>query len=113
MKEEVSFSSSSGASAAEDQTLAQLSGDLYLPSSSSSARQVPVIVVVAGSGPIDRDGNAKSMPFNTSNRFADHVIARSEGHEGRECAVLTYDKRGIGKSAKHGDKGDAVSGTGA
>ena len=97
MKEEVSFSSSG----------AKLSGDLYLPS--NSERQVPVIIVVAGSGPIDRDGNAKAMSFNTSNRFADHVIGRSEGHEGRECAVLTYDKRGIGKSAKHGDKGDAVS----
>ncbi|EJK50069.1 hypothetical protein THAOC_30998 [Thalassiosira oceanica] len=75
MKEEVSFSSSNASAVegqTEDQTLARLSGDLYLPS--STTRQVPVIIVVAGSGPIDRDGNAKSMSFNTSNRFAEHVM---------------------------------------
>mmetsp|Transcript_1797 Transcript_1797/g.4245 ORF Transcript_1797/g.4245 Transcript_1797/m.4245 type:complete len:353 (-) Transcript_1797:150-1208(-) len=102
---EVSFPSS-------DDTF-QLYGDLTLPSAPSTSANgddeattgtlLPAIVIVAGSGPIDRNGNAPSMrmKLNTSNRFAEHMSSRSSD---RPIAVLSYDKRGVGKSKRSGDK---------
>mmetsp|Transcript_23697 Transcript_23697/g.50716 ORF Transcript_23697/g.50716 Transcript_23697/m.50716 type:complete len:366 (+) Transcript_23697:80-1177(+) len=76
-------------------------GDLTLPSShdgdESESEKMPAIVIVAGSGPIDRNGNAPSLRLNlhTSDRFSDHVSRRRPE---RAIAVLSYDKRGVGKS---------------
>lgn len=103
---EVSFPSSDGTF--------RLYGDLYLPpvsppSSScndeASANSLsPAIVIVAGSGPIDRNGNIPSfrINLNTSNRFAEHMSSRRSPHS--PIAFLLYDKRGVGKSKKKGDK---------
>ena len=68
--------------------------------------RIPAIVIVAGSGPIDRNGNVPGLPglrlfLNTSNRFADHMMAPGRV---RDVAVLSYDKRGVGKSLKGGDR---------
>ena len=43
--------------------------------------------------PIDRNGNAPNLHlnFNTYNRIAEHMNAQA-------IAVLSYDKRGVGKS---------------
>mmetsp|Transcript_9544 Transcript_9544/g.28651 ORF Transcript_9544/g.28651 Transcript_9544/m.28651 type:complete len:343 (-) Transcript_9544:103-1131(-) len=83
----------------------QIFGDLYLPTGadeSSASPTFPAIVIVSGSGPIDRDGNVPGillgMKLNTSNRFADLFSSH------RQISVLTYDKRGVGKSVKQGDK---------
>lgn len=66
-----------------------------------AASKVPGVVIVAGSGPTDRDGNNPLIlgEVNTYKEIA-HYLA-STG-----IAVLRYDKRGIGRSA-----GLALSGT--
>lgn len=54
----------------------------------------PLVVMVHGSGPTDRDSNAKGMPMNIFKELSDVVVA--EGF-----VSIRYDKRGIG-----GSKGD-------
>mmetsp|Transcript_5894 Transcript_5894/g.9106 ORF Transcript_5894/g.9106 Transcript_5894/m.9106 type:complete len:353 (-) Transcript_5894:150-1208(-) len=90
--------------------MVELYGRLSLPvahqvqsSDISSSHQIPAIVIIQGSGPIDRDGNAPSMrlKLNTSNRFAEHILKRPDD---RCMAVLSYDKRGVGKSTKDDDQ---------
>lgn len=54
----------------------------------------PLVVMVHGSGPTDRDSNAKGMPMNIFKQLSDLVVA--EGF-----ASIRYDKRGVG-----GSKGD-------
>ena len=53
--------------------------------------------------PIDRNGNFPSMHMNLNiyNRFAEHTSSRSTEHG---IAVLSYDKRGVGKSKNPNDK---------
>lgn len=78
--------------------LVTIYGNLTLPNNSSTDKtQIPAILIINGSGPIDRDGNVPSlmMKFNTSNRFADHVSQRPAD---KPIAVFCYDKRGVGKS---------------
>ena len=59
----------------------------------------PAVIIVHGSGPIDRNGNAimafpqPSMKLNTQNKLARVLV-----EETNNMAVLCYDKRGIGKS---------------
>ena len=93
--EEIYFPSADGSLA--------LHGNLTLPSTEYGDAPIPAILIINGSGPIDRDGNVPSMKmqFNTSNRFADHMSARSAD---KPIAVLCYDKRGVGKSVIKGDK---------
>ncbi|NLU41314.1 MAG: alpha/beta hydrolase, partial [Firmicutes bacterium] len=66
-----------------------------------AAGKVPGVVIVAGSGPTDRDGNNPLIPgeVNTYKEIAHYLASRG-------VAVLRYDKRGIGGSA-----GLALSGT--
>src|SRR5690606_14895557 len=66
----------------------QLSGTICLPSESG---RFPVIIMIHGSGPLDRDEN---MPLQKLNVF--NVIAHSLARQG--FASLRYDKRGCGKS---------------
>lgn len=99
MIEEVSFPSADG-------TL-KLYGDLSLPPDDDGPHKkalLPAIVIVNGSGPIDRHGNIPKMKLklNTSNQFAKHMV--EDRPAGRSIAVLSYDKRGVGKSIKKGDK---------
>jgi uncharacterized protein len=51
----------------------------------------PLVVMVHGSGPTDRDSNAKGMPMNIFKELSDLVV--SEGF-----ASIRYDKRGVGAS---------------
>jgi pimeloyl-ACP methyl ester carboxylesterase len=93
---EVSFPSS-------DETFT-LFGTLTL---SSTEEPTPAVLIIAGSGPIDRNGNVQgilgtpigAMKLNTSNRFAEFF----NGTE-RPIAVLSYDKRGVGESISARDK---------
>ncbi|MGR3763180.1 alpha/beta hydrolase [Rossellomorea sp. NS-SX7] len=66
-----------------------LGGTLTLPEGSSSKH--PVIIMVHGSGPVDRDSNAKRMPMNIFKELS--AVAAEEGF-----ASLRYDKRGVGAS---------------
>lgn len=94
---EVSFPSADG--------MLKIYGDLSLPLlEQSSEPLLPAIVIINGSGPIDRNGNVPQMKlnFNTANQFAKHMV--QERPVDRKIAVLSYDKRGVGKSKKIGDK---------
>ena len=51
----------------------------------------PVALIVAGSGPLDRDGNVKSLPLSISADLAD-LLARNA------WASVRFDKRGVGQS---------------
>ena len=73
-----------------------LSGSLRLP---TVAGRVPVALLIAGSGPTDRDGNSRMLPGsnNAYRLLADALAARG-------IASVRYDKRGIGTSVTAGMK---------
>jgi hypothetical protein len=79
----VRFTSSDGVS---------LAGTLLLPIK-SELQKVPGVVLVAGSGPTDRDGNNPLVPerIDVLKRIAELLAAAG-------IATLRYDKRGIGGS---------------
>lgn len=55
------------------------------------SQKYPLVVMVHGSGPTDRDSNAKGMPMNIFKQLSEVVAA--EGF-----ASIRYDKRGVGAS---------------
>jgi hypothetical protein len=73
---------------------ATLAGTLLLPMI-SEIQYVPGVVLVAGSGPTDRDGNNELVPLRIDllKQIAE-LLARAG------IASLRYDKRGIGASAR-------------
>lgn len=74
--------------------LGDVYGTLLLPESGS---KVPVVLLIAGSGPTDRDGNNPMMKMNTLKMLAESLQKNG-------IASLRYDKRGIAASAKAGEK---------
>ena len=79
-----------------------LFGTLLLPDT-GQGRKLPAAVLLAGSGPTDRDGNSKIIPgsVNTLRDFADALA-------GRGVASLRYDKLGSGRTglASHTNPAD-------
>ncbi len=71
---------------------ATLYGTLELPQSRS---RIPVVLIIAGSGPTDRDGNSPLLPGpnNSLKLLAEALAARG-------IASVRYDKRGIGETGK-------------
>jgi pimeloyl-ACP methyl ester carboxylesterase len=68
----------------------KLYGNLELPAGHDP---VPVVLIIAGSGPTDRNGNSKVLPgANNSLKLL------AEGLAQRGIASLRYDKRAIGQS---------------
>jgi len=67
---------------------ADLSGTLCLPEEN---KRFPIVLMIAGSGPVDRDENMAGQQINIFNTIAHHLV--KEGF-----ASLRYDKRGCGKS---------------
>ncbi len=68
-----------------------LSGTLLVP---QRPGRPPVVLLIAGSGPTDRDGNSPILPGkNNSLRQLAEALAE------RGYASLRYDKRGVGRSA--------------
>lgn len=91
---EVSFPASDGSF--------EISGTLHLPGGVEATDKVPAVLIVSGSGPIDRDGNARGLggvKLNTQNKLADFFSTKNSS----SFAVLRYDKRGVGKSLKKSD----------
>ncbi len=76
--------------------LETLSGNLYgtllLP---RSKRKVPIVLIVAGSGPTDRDGNSPLLKGSNNS-----LKLLAEGLAERGIASLRYDKRGVGETGK-------------
>ncbi|AND38056.1 MULTISPECIES: alpha/beta hydrolase [Cytobacillus] len=66
-----------------------LKGTVSLPKKSEG--KFPLVVIFHGSGPVDRDGNAKVMQMNAYKLLAEFFASIG-------VAVLRYDKRGAGIS---------------
>jgi fermentation-respiration switch protein FrsA (DUF1100 family) len=66
----------------------RIAGTLVIP----SKMPPPVVLVIAGSGPVDRDGNTTGVLSNEYGLLADALAQRGIGS-------LRYDKRGVGASA--------------
>ena len=66
----------------------RLYGTLTLP---KKVANPPIVLIIPGSGPVDRDGNAPKMKMNIYKILADSLAKHG-------IASLRYDKRGIGKS---------------
>lgn len=71
-----------------------LKGTLAIP---AGASKVPVVLIIAGSGPTDRNGNSTQLPGRN-----DSLKKLAEALEGQGLATLRYDKRGIADSAAAG-----------
>lgn len=70
---------------------ARLAATLQMPDGPQHVRP-PVVLIIAGSGPTDRNGdNPLGGPAGTSRKLAQNLAARG-------IASLRYDKRGIGAS---------------
>ena len=77
-----------------DTPTGRIAGTLVVPASS---KPVPLVVIIAGSGPTNRDGNSTLLPgANNSLKLL------AEGLRDRGIASLRYDKRGIAESVKAG-----------
>lgn len=66
-------------------------GSLTMPVKSKG--KVPVVLIIAGSGPTDRDGNNQMLKNNSLKQMADSLALNG-------IASIRYDKRGIGESKK-------------
>ncbi|MCA1663346.1 MAG: alpha/beta hydrolase [Myxococcales bacterium] len=73
---------------------ARLSGVLWLPA--TRGKTVPVVIIIAGSGPVDRDGNAGGILRSDSYRQLAEALAK------KGVATIRYDKRGVGQSTLGG-----------
>lgn len=71
-----------------------LEGTLLIPQIKSD---IPVALIIAGSGPTDRNGNSPLMKNDSLKMLATELFNNG-------IASLRYDKRGIGKSRKAGPK---------
>ncbi|MFD0749935.1 alpha/beta fold hydrolase [Mucilaginibacter calamicampi] len=69
---------------------AVLKGTLALPEVS---KPVPVVLLIAGSGPTDRDGNSM-----LANGKPNYLLLLSDALKAKNIAVFRYDKRGVGQS---------------
>lgn len=70
-----------------------LHGTLIVPATTRS----PVALIIAGSGPTDRDGNTPLLPGKNNS-----LLYLAEALAERGIASLRYDKRGIGQSRMQG-----------
>ncbi len=64
-------------------------GTLAIP---DKKQKMPVVLIIAGSGPVDRNGNTWGMESNVYRMLADSLHQHG-------IASLRYDKRGVGQSA--------------
>jgi uncharacterized protein len=63
-------------------------GTLSVPDSKNA---IPVVLIIAGSGPTDRDGNNPMMKNNSLKMLSEGLLTTG-------IASVRYDKRGVGKS---------------
>jgi uncharacterized protein len=75
-------------------------GTLLVP---ASTKPVPVVLLIAGSGPTDRNGNSPAGVSANSYKLLAEALA------GQGVASLRYDKLGVGKSVVTGMKEDSLT----
>jgi hypothetical protein len=69
----------------------KIAGTLLVPAATG---RVPLVVIIAGSGPTDRNGNSPLLPGGNNS-----LKLLAEGLAERGIASLRYDKRGVAASA--------------
>jgi uncharacterized protein len=74
-------------------------GTLTMPKSASG--KIPVVLIIAGSGPTDRNGNSAKLDLNTNSY---RMLAEGLGKNG--IASVRYDKRMIGESQTNNKEAD-------
>lgn len=74
-------------------------GTLTLPAGTA---KVPVVLLIAGSGPTDRNGNQSGISTNCYKMVADSLLSKG-------IACVRFDKRGIGESAAAAGKEENIS----
>ncbi|MBR2637664.1 MAG: alpha/beta hydrolase [Bacteroidaceae bacterium] len=88
----------------EDITLTTPTGNIYgkifLPEENLPC---PLVVIIAGSGPTDMNGNTIGSDYNNNSLL---YLAQELAKNG--IATLRYDKRGIGKSAEAANKEEDI-----
>lgn len=90
------ISSSLGAQSIEEEfTLKTDKGELVGTLLSPSADKIPLAIIIAGSGPTDRNGNNSMMTNNSLKMLAEGLLSQ-------DIATLRFDKRGIGASKEAG-----------
>ncbi|HTH83465.1 MAG TPA: alpha/beta hydrolase [Mucilaginibacter sp.] len=72
-----------------------ISGTLTVPNNASG--KIPVVLIIAGSGPVDRNGNSAKLGLQTNDYL---LMAEALGKNG--IASLRYDKRMVGESTTIG-----------
>jgi len=72
----------------------KLAGTLSTPANVAAATRLPAVVLIAGSGPVDRDETVYGIPI-----FAQLANALADAG----FAVVRYDKRGVGQSGGRGE----------
>src|SRR5437867_4819884 len=78
----------------EEDTLKTPTGDLFGTLELPATKQpIPVALIIAGSGPTDRNGNSPALPGSNNS-----LKMLAEGLASRGIASLRYDKRGIAAS---------------
>jgi len=89
---------------AQEETIAlqtstgNIEGTLLLP----TVEKPPIALIIAGSGPTDRDGNSSGLKMN-------YLKMLAEGLYENNIASIRYDKRGIGASVISGLKEDDLT----
>ncbi|HEX6836195.1 MAG TPA: alpha/beta fold hydrolase [Polyangia bacterium] len=81
-----------------DNRSAKIAGVLWLPATRSGP--VPVVIIIAGSGPVDRDGNSGGILRSDAYRQLAEALAK------KGVATIRYDKRGVGQSTFAGKLAD-------
>jgi pimeloyl-ACP methyl ester carboxylesterase len=80
-----------------DTPTGKIAGTLAMPAAATG--RVPVVLIIAGSGPTDRDGNSKGLP-GANNSLK--LLAQSLADAG--FASVRYDKRGVAASLPAGPR---------
>ncbi|MCH8495169.1 MAG: alpha/beta hydrolase [Balneolales bacterium] len=70
--------------------MGEIHGSLLIPESTSES-SLPIVLIISGSGPTDRNGNQPMMMNNSLKMLA-------EGLYDNDIASLRFDKRGVGAS---------------
>lgn len=94
-----------GLSASSQEEVTLLSGDVELSGTliNPNGNAKTVALIIAGSGPTDRDGNTMAVGYKNNSLKMVAVALAENG-----IASLRYDKRGIGKSANDSIKASEI-----